>query len=160
MKRSTPPKALDESRAILDALRRLVRGLRLYARYCETKLHLSAAQLFALRSLGKGGPMSLRDLAKTTLTDASSVSVVVERLRQKGLVSRRKALEDRRRVELSLTVAGQALLRRSPDALQDRMISTLGGLSAKRRAALLTDLTHMVRGAGLDGELPHLFFEE
>lgn len=160
MKHPPRPEALDESRAILDALRRLVRGLRLYARYCESKLRLSAAQLFALRSLGKGGPMGLSELAQATLTDASSVSVVVERLRKKGLLIRRRAAKDRRRVELSLTPAGKALLRRSPDAPQDRMIATLTALPAKRQAALLKDLTHMVRGAGLDGGPPRLFFEE
>jgi DNA-binding MarR family transcriptional regulator len=152
--------AARESRAILDALRRLVRGLRLYARHCETHLGLSAAQLFALRRLSEGAPMSLRALAGATLTDLSSVSVVADRLRAKGLIRRRRSSEDGRRVELTLTPAGQDLLLRSPDPLQERLVASLGALAAPRRAALLHDLDQLVRGAGLDGERPRLFFEE
>ena len=80
-----------ESRAIIDALRRLVRGLRLYARHCETRLGLSAAQLFALRKVQEAGTLMLQGLARATLTDLSSVSVVAERLRAKGLLHSRRA---------------------------------------------------------------------
>lgn len=159
-RRSIRPDPARESRAVLDALRRLVRGLRLYARHCETHLGLSAAQLFARRRLAEGAPMSLRDLARATLTDLSSVSVVAERLRAKGLVRRRRSAEDGRRVELTLTPVGEDLLRRSPDPLQERMVASLASLPAARRTGLLRDLGRLVRDAGLDGDRPRLFFEE
>ena len=158
--RPTRPDPGRESRAVLDALRRLVRGLRLYARHCETHLGLSAAQLFALRRLSEGAPMGLRDLAKATLTDLSSVSVVAERLRAKGLIQRRRAPDDGRRAELTVSPAGQDLLRRSPDPLQERLVASLTSLPASRRGALLRDLGRLLRDAGLDGERPRLFFEE
>lgn len=157
------PSSLDAqagSRAILDSLRRLVRGLRLYARHCETQLGLSAAQLFALRQVHESGPLSLQELAQATLTDLSSVSVVAERLRAKGLLDRRRAVQDRRRAELSVTAAGQALVQRSPDPLQARLLRSLKALPAARRRALQADLAHLVHDAGLDGQAARLFFED
>jgi DNA-binding MarR family transcriptional regulator len=144
----------------LDSLRRIVRGLRLYARHCETHLGLSAAQLFALRKVQEAGRLSLRELAQATLTDLSSVSVVAERLRTKGLLRRRQADDDRRRAELTVTTAGLALLKRSPDPLQDRLIASLNSLPSTRRQALERDLAKLVRDAGLDSQAAHLFFEE
>jgi DNA-binding MarR family transcriptional regulator len=144
----------------LDALRRLVRGLRLYARHCETHLGLSAAQLFALRKIHEQGTLSLQGLAAATLTDLSSVSVVAERLVTKGLLRRRRAPEDRRRVELSLSPAGLELIERSPDPLQERLLRSLRAMPAARRAALESDLGRLVRDAGLDAQSARLFFED
>ena len=162
MKKTDPSEtpALAESRAILDSLRRIVRGLRLYARHCETHLGLSAAQLFALRKVQESGPLSLRGLAQATLTDLSSVSVVAERLRNKGLLKRRQADDDRRRAELTVTAAGLALLKRSPDPMQVRLLKSLEGLPPARRRALEKDLAKLVRGAGLDNLTAQPFFED
>jgi DNA-binding MarR family transcriptional regulator len=158
-----PPPAPDvarESRSILDALRRLVRGLRLYARHCEARLGLSAAQLFALRKVHERGTMSLQELAQATLTDLSSVSVVAERLSQRGLLSRRRSAQDRRRAELTLTAAGLALIKRSPDPLQERLVRSLQDLPSRRRRNLEADLSRLVREAGLDSQSARLFFED
>lgn len=152
--------AQRESRAVLDSLRRIVRGLRLYARHCETHLGLSAAQLFALRKVQEAGRLSLRELAQATLTDLSSVSVVAERLRTKGLLRRRQAVEDRRRAELTVAPAGLALLQRSPDPLQERLAASLLSLPQARRRALERDLAKLVHDAGLDSQNAPLFFEE
>jgi MarR family transcriptional regulator, lower aerobic nicotinate degradation pathway regulator len=152
--------AARESRAILDALRRLVRGLRLYARHCETHLGLSAAQLFALRKIHERGTLSLGELAEATLTDMSSVSVVAERLRKRGLLIRRRSLEDRRRIDLSLSPAGLVLIKRSPDALQERLVRSLQSLPSPRRRSLEEGLKRLVREAGLDSPSAPMFFED
>ncbi len=156
------PRAAHAAPPVLESLRRLVRGLRLYARHCETHLGLSAAQLFALRKVQEAGPLSLQELAKATLTDLSSVSVVAERLRTKGLLKRRQATEDRRRAELTVTRAGPGgCWNAARILLQDRLVRLrCKALSAGRRRALEKDLAKLVRDAGLDGQAAHLFFEE
>jgi DNA-binding MarR family transcriptional regulator len=155
----TDAPALD-SRAILDSLRRLVRGLRIYARRCELHLGLSAAQLFALRKIHEAGALSMKALAQATLTDVSSVSVVAERLRAKGLLVRQRSTEDGRRVDLTLSKSGLALLKRSPDPLQTRLVRSLQSLPRRRRRALRQDLAKLVEDAGLDSLAVELFFEE
>ena len=163
MKKSVPASddgATRESRSILDDLRRLVRGLHLYARHCETHLGLSAAQLFALRKIHERGTVSLGELSAATLTDLSSVSVVAERLRKRGLLVRRRSLEDRRRIELSLSPAGLDLIKRSPDALQERLVRALKSLPSQRRRSLERDLGRLVRDAGLAAQSARPFFED
>src|SRR5258708_6638855 len=81
--------ARDEARGILDSIRRLVRSLRLFSREAEQKLDLSAAKLFVLQQLSATKPVSMKELARRTYTDQSSVSTVVSRLAEKGLVNKK-----------------------------------------------------------------------
>src|SRR4051794_8130303 len=67
-------------RAIMDAIRRIVRVLRVSSRAAEKQVGLSGAQLFVLHKLADTPALSLNELADRTRTHQSSVSVVVQRL--------------------------------------------------------------------------------
>lgn len=155
----TPAVATEETRIVLDSIRRLVQGLRVAARTAENELGLSGAQLFVLQKLGEGGPMSVNDLAERTFTHQSSVSVVVQRLVEKGLVHREPSEEDRRRVDLSLSAAGRKLLSRSPAAAQDDIISAMESMPAAARKQLAQRLSELVTAMGLDAVPVQMFFE-
>ena len=145
---------------ILDSIRRVVRELRVTARAAEADAGLSGAQLFVLSRIAEGRGLSLRDLAARTLTDPSSVSVVVGRLVSSGLATRRRSPEDERRVEISITPAGCALLRRAPPAAQERLLAAVEALPASKRATLARLLDEVVSAMGADGSTPPLFFED
>ena len=112
-------------RASMDAIRRIVRVLRQASRDAERTLGVSGAQLFVLNRLLAQGPRTINELAADTATHQSSVSVVVQRLVERGLVSRAVAAHDARRREVSVTAAGRRLLRKAPTAAQERLISGL-----------------------------------
>ena len=154
---------LRDARAVLDSIRRLVRLLRESSSEAERRAGISGAQLFVLEQLrdtGRDGALSVRDLAARTLTHESSVSVVVQRLVDAGLVARRRSKADARRAELTLLPAGRALLRKSPRLAQARLIAGIEALPARQRRALATSLDALVSGLGLDARAPAMFFEE
>ena len=70
-------------------------------------LGLTGAQADALTVIGQAGPLSLKDLGDLLIAEAGHPSRLVDRLVEAGLVERRGAGDDRRRVELSLTPAGR-----------------------------------------------------
>src|SRR5690349_23944856 len=94
----------------MNALRSIVRALRINTRAIELKMGISLAQLFVLQQLAERPASSLNELAERTATHQSSVSVVVRRLVERGLVSRTSSSSDRRRIEIAVTPAGRALL--------------------------------------------------
>ena len=116
---------MSTSQRVLDSIRRIVRLLREGANASETEVGLSAAQLFVLQKLDPERPLSLNELAARTLTHQSSVSVVVSKLVERGLVQRRPAAHDARRVAISPTKAGLRLRDRAPAPAQDRLIAAL-----------------------------------
>lgn len=153
------PPSLSEIRLLLDAIRQLVRALRLSDREISQRLGISAAQLFVMHQLKSSEPMSLGELAAATFTDQSSVSTVVSRLVEQELVSRDRASDDARRLELRLTRSGKALLKRAPATVQERLIAAIERLPAKRRKDLTSSLRAIVEETGLSGSAP-MFFEE
>ena len=159
-RRAQPATRSDDLRVVLDALRHIVRVLRVSSRAAEKRVGLSAAQLFVLHRLADGRALSLGELADRTFTHQSSVSVVVSRPVARGLVARRSSAVDGRRVELTLTRSGRALLRRAPAAAQERLIEGLERLSAAQRRALAGTLARLGRDMGTGDRVPGMFFEE
>ncbi|MGZ7033247.1 MAG: MarR family winged helix-turn-helix transcriptional regulator [Thermoanaerobaculia bacterium] len=114
--------ATDEHAQVLrevamDDLRRVVRALRIADGETGAALGLTSAQLFVLREIEKARMLTVGELAQRTATAQSSVSEVIARLAARGLISRDRSTEDRRRTELSLSEAGRALLMRSPETV-------------------------------------------
>jgi MarR family transcriptional regulator, lower aerobic nicotinate degradation pathway regulator len=145
--------------AALDGIRRLVRVLRLSDRQSEREAGVSAAQLFVLQKLAEGPAPSVNDLAERTLTHQSSVSVVVGRLVERGLVVRSPSRQDGRRREPRLTLTGRALLRRSPRPAQLRLIRALRALGPAETRALARLLGRLVAGMGAASQPAAMFFE-
>jgi DNA-binding MarR family transcriptional regulator len=150
------PEAID----VLNSIRRLVRALRLFSRESEKRSGLTAAQLFVLQQLADGEPIKLKELARRTMTDLSSVSVVADRLEAKGLLERRRSALDGRVREIWLSAKGKVLLRQAPDPLQRRLVTAVSKFKPEGRKALATSLKDLLREAGLDGERPSLMFDE
>src|SRR5690242_3949452 len=100
----------SEPAAVLVALRRIVRYLRLADREAEASNGLSAAQLYVLHVLLDEPARSLAEIAERTMTDQSSVSTVVAKLVSRGLVARTVSGDDRRRTQLRLTAAGHRVV--------------------------------------------------
>lgn len=149
----------DEVTLALDAIRRIVQTLRVSARVAERRLGVSGAQLFVLHSLAEGPAESLNELAARTYTHQSSVSVVVERLVRRRLVSRHQSALDGRRVRIELTPTGRELLRSSPEVAQVRLIRALRALPRRDSRELARILAHVGSGLGAE-QKPALFFED
>jgi DNA-binding MarR family transcriptional regulator len=150
----------SETRAAMDSIRRVVQALRVSSRAAEQVVGLSGAQLFVLQRLASSEAMSINDLAEATATHQSSVSVVVRRLVEEGMVRRIASGEDGRRAHVSLTPKGRRRLQRAPGAAQDRLIEGLQRLTGPDRRALARLLERLVRGMGLEDQPAAMFFEE
>jgi DNA-binding MarR family transcriptional regulator len=152
---STEP-AADAKRSVLDSLRRLVRAFRVLGAAGGP----SPAQRFVLEQLALRPGSSIGDLARLTHTDQSSVSVVVSRLVDSGLVERKRSDDDARRAELSLSARGRSLAKKSAPSGQAQLLEALETLSAARRSALARELDGLVAAMGIEDDPAGMFFED
>jgi DNA-binding MarR family transcriptional regulator len=95
------------------AVKAIQRELEQQANAAMRPLGLTAAQADALMVIGQAGPLSLSELGDLLIAESGHPSRLVDRLVEAGLVDRRPAAEDRRRVELSLTPRGRRLQKRA-----------------------------------------------
>jgi DNA-binding MarR family transcriptional regulator len=140
----------------MDCLRWIVRDLRLES--AGPMPGMSAAQVFVLHVLREAGPLSMRALAERTATDPSSVSVVVRKLGEKGLVDRTAAAEDRRRAQVALTAAGRRLAEATPPPMQTELLRRLEQLSEPQQQTLAALLEQVAPAAA--GEAAPMFFQD
>lgn len=151
-------KEKDVSRA-LNAVRRLVRGLRSAAEAVERDFRISAAQLFVLTELGNSPDQSVKDLAAVTMTTHSTVSEVVGQLISKGLVARTTDTADARRSVLRLTPEGHTVLRKAPRAVQEDLIDGFAALRPGVQRSVAAGLEKWLEASGLAGVQSGMLFE-
>ena len=72
---------------------------------------LTPPQFDILATLGNTPGMSYKELGEKTLITKGTLTGVIDRLAEKGVVTRQERPEDRRSVFLSLTSAGEELFR-------------------------------------------------
>ena len=150
----------DDAAKVLDSLRRIVRSLRNTAHTVERKLGISGAQLFVLRELAAEPHISIRRLSERTLTDPSSVSVVVARLAERGFIARKRDPADARCSILSLTRRGEKVLPLAPEPFQARLVETLRALPPKRLRRLSEDLAEVIHRVGTEEGAAPMFFDD
>jgi MarR family transcriptional regulator, organic hydroperoxide resistance regulator len=115
-------------------------------------LGVTAAQADALVVIGQAGRVSLKDLGDLLIAEAGHPSRLVDRLVEAGLVERRAAGEDRRRVELSLTAKGRRLEKRVQAAREEVMNlgrTIVGSRDVEPALVLLRDLLQVTPYAAL-----------
>jgi DNA-binding MarR family transcriptional regulator len=150
----------SDTQAILDAIRNIVRALRVSSRMNEKECGLSSAQIFVLHQLQNHQGISMNELAELTYTHQSSVSVVVSKLCDQGLVSRQSSKADSRRVEIFLTSRGEKLLAKIPTSIQQRLIQVISEMPPKDVQQLADLLQSLVKKAGFSDEIAPLLFED
>jgi DNA-binding MarR family transcriptional regulator len=143
----------------MNAMRSVVRALRINTRAIELRMGISLAQLFVLQQLAERPAESLNELAERTATHQSSVSVVVRRLVDRGFVSRTSAAADKRRIEIDLTETGRALLIDAPTTIQTQLIHSLDGMTSEEQEALADLFEKWLRGANIDFAAPPMMGE-
>jgi len=94
-------------------------------------------QLYWVLSALECGPRRMSDLAEHAQTSQASLTGIVDRLEERGLMQRTRSEADRRVVEASLTDAGRAELFRSRAAFIGRLEGVLSPLDAEERMAFL-----------------------
>ena len=137
----------------MNSLRRIVRAGRGATQAIESRFGISSAQFYILQTLAESPGMSIKDIVSVTLTTNSSVSEVVGRLVDAGLVIRDIAPEDRRKKVLTLTDEGREIVSHSPRTIQQDLIEGFFRLPMEDQRALADSLEEWCRLSGF-GDVP------
>jgi DNA-binding MarR family transcriptional regulator len=93
----------------MRSLWRLNHAFERLSRRMVANFGVTAQQRMIIRCVGKYPGMTATQLARHFHLDPGTVSTALARLERKGLVERRRAARDRRRLTLGLTAAGRSV---------------------------------------------------
>jgi len=145
---------------IVQGLRRIVKALHAYSQEVLAAYALTGPQLWALKTLRQGGPLTVGQLATSLAVHQSSISILLDRLEKRGLVRRVRERPDRRVVRVVLTKRGTAVAADAPDAAQGRLLHALAEMPVVEVRRIRRVVDRLVRAMEATDVKARFFFSD
>ncbi len=97
---------------------------------------LTTSQFGVLETLFHLGPMCQSQIGEKLLRSGGNITLVIDNLQKLGLVTRRREPQDRRKVTVSLTQAGEELIRRVFPVHLAAIVAEMGHLTPAEQEQL------------------------
>lgn len=119
------------TKEIVYSIRRLMQAKELYTKELNKVYNISSAQLNCLLTLHENGPLPPSQIARLMMVNSSTITGIIDRLEQKGLVKRMRISMDRRVITVELTENGEILAKNAPPPIQHKLFDGLRKLSER-----------------------------
>jgi DNA-binding MarR family transcriptional regulator len=129
---------------VLIALRRIIQAIDLYSRSLVKKHGITLPQLVILQELSKNNEMPVGELAKAVSLGQATVTGILDRLENRGLIVRRKGDDDKRKVLTAATEECIKLIATTPSPLQQTFVSQFEKLQDWEKTMILVVLQRIV----------------
>ena len=139
-------------RTVLDAVRRIMHAADLRSRRLSRETGLTAPQLAILQAIADLGEVTTGRISADVSLSQATVTVILDRLVERGLVERYRNPGDRRIVHSRLTQSGQTALAAAEPAVSSRLVREFDRMPADKQAELVASLEWMVRALGVSDE--------
>jgi len=134
---------IRDVRDVVFLLRKIVQGGQQYTKKLHKTFNVSTPQLASLLALKDDGPMSPSQIARKIMVQSSTVTGIIDRLQQKGLVTRERDSPDRRVITVRITDPGRRLAESAPPPIQIRIVNGLRRLKDRERTEIINSLTRL-----------------
>lgn len=142
---------LEPTLDFLRLLWRIEHGLQSRSKQMEAALGVTGPQRLVLRIVHQFPGLSAGELARIIRLHPSTVTGVVQRLVDKGLLARVGDRADRRRVQLRVCPGAKRFVRRSPASIESAVARVLARVSAAGVAQTRSVLTAIACALEGDG---------
>ncbi|MDT8428854.1 MAG: MarR family transcriptional regulator [Pseudomonadales bacterium] len=138
---------------VLVAIRRIIRATDLRSKQLSKQTGLTSSQLVMLKAIQAASRVTAGQLASRISLSQATVTTLLDRLEQRGLVLRQRNGDDRRKVHVVLTRAGEQTLAEAPQPLQETFVRQFRELPDWEQSMVLSSLqkvAHMMDADDLD----------
>ena len=130
----------DTTDDVLVAIRRIIRAVYLHSRKLHQSYSLTGPQALILKGIQARRRLSPSELAKQLSLSQATITDIVKRLEQRGLVTRVPDSKDRRKIMLEITKEGKVLIKAAPPLLQEQFTKRFNKLQDWEQTLLLSSL--------------------
>jgi len=135
----------DPMKDLFMDLRRIMRAMDVYSRQLSGSHGLTGPQMLCLREIAEQGSLTTGALALAIALSPATLTGILDRLEVRGLVSRERRPEDKRRVLVSLTALGRQMSQELPSPMQERFSDLLQELSSEEQAVIRKALNRVAK---------------
>ncbi|WP_372605236.1 MarR family winged helix-turn-helix transcriptional regulator [Actibacterium sp.] len=144
---------MDRTDVSLIALRRILRATELFGKELAQAAGLTPVQFRVLQITAETGSATPKGIATRMGVAQATVTVLVDKLVARGMVTRVRSETDRRQTNVVVTEAGRSAIQQAPDALQQRYVRAFQKLEDWEQAQLISSLERvagMLDAEGMD----------
>lgn len=129
---------MEKQEQLLISLRRVIRAISIHSRQLNKESGLTGPQLLVMRKIDQLDAPLAKKIAQEINLSAATVTIILDRLESRSLIIRTRSQTDKRKVHLSLSDAGKAVLSSSPQPLQEHFIKRYKNLEDWEQSQLLS----------------------
>ena len=129
----------------LISLRRIFRATEISSRNLAKASGLTTSQNILMQLLVRSQRLTPSEIAKEASFSQATVTALIDKLAARGLVSRQRDADDKRRVWVELTSEGASVVDSAPSILQDRFVSRFARLEDWEQALMIAVLERTAR---------------
>jgi DNA-binding MarR family transcriptional regulator len=143
--------ALSDS---VEMLHQIFQAVDLFSRQTLRDFGVTGPQIWALRTIAQEEVLNMGDLARRMHLHKSTASGIIDRLEAGKLVTRERASQDGRVMEIRLTSKGRAILAKAPEPPRSKAARGLGRLSEDQLESVRASLHLIARAMNITLERP------
>ncbi|WP_119393634.1 MarR family winged helix-turn-helix transcriptional regulator [Salinibius halmophilus] len=132
---------MDRQEEVLIALRRIIRATDLHSKRLGRSTGLTTPQLLVLQTVNKIPFATVNEVAKSISLSQATVSTILDRLEAKGLITRQRNDQDKRKVNLILTEQAEQVVSGAPLPFQEAFSKRFDHLEEWEQHFILAALT-------------------
>jgi DNA-binding MarR family transcriptional regulator len=125
---------------VLVSLRRIIRAMDLHSKQLVKNTGLTTAQLLLMQAVKKDSSVTIGHLADDIHLSQATVTTILDRLQERGLLHRESSTSDKRKVHVKLTEKGLSILKNAPIPLQQNFVDQIMKMNEWEQTTLLSTL--------------------
>jgi DNA-binding MarR family transcriptional regulator len=129
---------------LLIALRQVIRAIDLYSKKLSKETGLTGPQLLVLQAVEEHDHAMVKEVAGTINLSSATITSILDRLERRELVTRTRSTTDKRKVGISLTAAGNEIIKDSPKPLQSHFIARFEAMEKWEQSQMLATMQKIV----------------
>lgn len=152
---------INLSDELLSNLRRIIRAVDIHSKSLLKQYGLTGPQLIVLSELERSQELSISAISKKVSLSQATVTTIINRLEQQGLLSRVRNSIDKRRVDVVFSDKGKQILQEKPSMLQLEFVKKFNNLDEWEQYLLLSSVSKIASMMDVKGIIaePVLTFE-
>lgn len=133
----------SNSDILMISLRKIIQVIDQNSRSLYKRIGLTGPQLIILQEIEFNAGMFVGELAREVSLSQATVTSILERLENRGLIGRRRSDNDRRRVLLHATDEGKKLIKEAPPLMPESFAERFNQMPEWEQTMILSSLQRL-----------------
>ena len=132
------------SDSVMISLRKIIQAIDTNSKQLVKRVGLTGPQLVILQEITRMGEVTAGEIAQAVSLSQATVTGILERMENRGLLVRRRSERDKRRIMVRITRNGQQVLDDAPPLMQEAFVERFSDLQEWEQTMILSALQRLV----------------